>query len=112
MNHDQSLKELLLVPDGPPEGVWQAAMNFAFTSDNETPDYLVPVVDADADADNTTPTPDTDVDEDATQDADDQENYMPTATYEDQGDDIDPSSPSIGSSGLGDLDETGEDYGG
>ncbi|TLM82967.1 hypothetical protein FDW83_11250 [Pseudarthrobacter sp. NamE2] len=104
MNHDHSLKELLLLPDGPPEGVWQAAMDFAFTSDNETPDYLVP----DNGADNISQTSETDVDVDAEEDADDQTDDLPAAAFEDQGEEIDPLLPS---SGPGDLDETGEDYG-
>lgn len=111
MNHDQSLKELLLLPDGPPEGVWQAALNFAFTSENETPDDLV----ASINADNVSAslTPDADVDADETQDHDDQTDDVPLTTYDEQEDDISPSShTSRDSSGLRDLDETGEDYDG
>ena len=109
MDHDQSLRELLLVPDGPPEGVWQAAMDFAFTSDNETPDYLVSGINAD----NTLQTLDADVDADLTQDTDNSADDLPPATYEDREDDLGPSShTSTDKSGLGDLDETGEGYGG
>lgn len=32
MNHDISLKDLLMVPDGPPEAVWQSALQSAFDS--------------------------------------------------------------------------------
>lgn len=107
MDHDQSLRELLLLADGPPEGVWQASMDFALTSDNETPDYLVSGINAD----NTPQTPDADAD--ATQDADDQAYDALTATYEDHEDDIGPSSETlIDRSGLDDLEDTGKDYGG
>lgn len=32
MNRDISLKDLLLVPEGPPEAVWQSALQTAFAS--------------------------------------------------------------------------------
>lgn len=109
MNHDPSLKELLLLPDGPPEGVWQAAMNFAFTSENETPDDLV----ASINPENMPLPPEADVNADEAQDADDQTDDVPLAVYEEQGVDIGPlSHTSRDSSNLRDLDETGEDYDG
>jgi hypothetical protein len=38
MNRDISLKELLLVPEGPPEAVWQSALQTAFASTAQAED--------------------------------------------------------------------------
>lgn len=112
MNDDPTLRELLLLPDGPPEGVWQAAMAFAFTSENETPDHLL----AGINPDNTSLTPDADedggVDSDEAREADETDDLSP-ARFEDHGDDVGPAlHTSTDSSGTGNLDEAGEDYGG
>jgi hypothetical protein len=38
VNHDISLKDLLLVPEGPPEAVWQSALQTAFASTTQPED--------------------------------------------------------------------------
>lgn len=113
MNHNQSLRELLLLPDGPPEGVWQAAMNFAFTSENETPDHLLAGLNPDSVPLSPDPEVDADLDSDEAEDPGDQTDDMPPALLEDAGEDVGLSShTAVDGSGDATLDEAGEDFGG
>ncbi len=41
MNHALPFKELLFVQEGPPEGVWQAALHFATSSDQSPDEHLM-----------------------------------------------------------------------